>query len=265
VQGVEKGTAEEFFSRLLANAHILHEASAQFAADGDSVSAIACAIGSDAATLESVVWERLNIAPRAPQRQFFQAVATVASSLGGLVDLGEADVSTAIGFVSAVRERMIQAFDADLAHEVAERWGPLAHLADLLMPLGLDMDDFRAQRLEGMRAPEFIKARRAASGQAMLQAQNFRVRGMLDEAVQSAYESDYLAMEAYLVESAMAAGDTALLTVVARAVLVSDSLADMSGLPADFTEAVSAIRGAMADGLGEADGARLRAALIDLP
>jgi hypothetical protein len=265
VQGVDKGTAEEFFSRLLANAQILHEASAQFAGDGDPVSAIACAIGSDAATLESVVWERLNIAPRAPQRQFFQAVATVASSLSGLADLGDADVTTAIGFVTAVRERMTQAFDAELALDVAERWEPLAHLADLPMPSGLDMDDFRAQRLEGLTVAEFIKARRTASGQAMLQAQNFRVRGMLNEAVQSAYDSDYLAMEAYLVESATAAGDTALLTVVARTVLVSDSLADMSGLPAGFTEAVAAIRAAMSDGLGEADGARLHMALIDLP
>jgi hypothetical protein len=265
VQGVDKGTAEEFFSRLLTNAQVLHEASVRAVEEGDLVTALACTIGSDAATLESRVWERLNIAPRSPQRQFFQAIATVASSVDGLADMKPEDLLSADRFVQGVRVRMLEAFDDALAADVADHWGSLAHLSGLPMLSGRDMEGARAQRLEDLTPAEFIKARRTASGKAMLNAQSFRVRGAIPDAIQAAYESDFLAMEAYLVESALAVGDGMLFTSVTRRILVTQALGDIAGLPSDFTDAVAAIRDAMADGLGEADGVRLRAALIDLP
>jgi len=264
VQGVDKGTAEEFFSRLQTNANVLHDASIDFVAEGDDVSAVACALGSDGATLESVVWERLNIAPRAPQRQFFQAVATVAASVDGLVGLDHTQSTTAIAFIGAVRARMVEAFDQGLAAEVNARWGSLEHLADVPMPIGKDIEDMRVRRLEGLTPSEFVTARRRASGQMMLEAQARRVRGATSEAIQAAYESDFLAMEAYLVESAVAAGDTALFTVVTRWALATHAVSEMQGLPSDFTDAVNAIRVVLSDGLGEADGARMRDALIAL-
>jgi hypothetical protein len=264
VQGVDKGTAEEFFSRLQTNANVLHEASVEFVGEGDDVSAVACALGSDGATLESVVWERLNIAPRSPQRQFFQAVATVASSVDGLTGLDADQVATAVAFIGAVRTRMTQAFDEGLAAEVDARWGSLDHLAEVAMPTGRDMEDMRVRRLEGLTAAEFVTARRRSSGQTMLEAQARRVRGSIPEAIQAAYESDFLALEAYLVESALAVGDTSLFTVVTRWALATYSVSELRGLPSDFTDAVNAIRAALADGLGEADGARMRDALIAL-
>jgi hypothetical protein len=264
VQGVDKGTAEEFFSRLQTNASVLHEASRGFAAEGDDVSAVACALGSDAAMLEAVVWERLNIAPRSPQRQFFQAVATVASSVDGLADLEPEDTESAEAFIIAVRARMVAAFDPALAVEVAEHWGPLEHLSGLAMPTGRAMEDKRLERLEGLTPAEFIRARRAASGQMMLEAQARRVRGAISEAIQAAYESDFLALEAYLVESAVAVGDGPLFTVITRWTLATRGVSELPGLPSDFTEAVNAIRGVLADALGEADGSRLREALITL-
>jgi hypothetical protein len=264
VQGVDKGTAEEFFSRLQTNASVLHGASVQFAVDGDDVSAVACALGSDAAMLEAVVWERLNIAPRSPQRQFFQAVATVASSVDGLTDLDPADTTSAEAFIAAVRRRMVGAFDEGLASEVSEHWGPIEHLADLAMPTGRTMDDARERRLEGLTPAEFIKSRRTSSGQMMLEAQARRVRGDIPEAIQAAYESDFLALEAYLVDSAVAVGDRPLFSVTTRWTLATHALGELPGLPSDFTEAVDAIRAVLADGLGDSDGSRLRDALIAL-
>jgi hypothetical protein len=261
---VDEGTAEEFFGRLLADATILHEASVRFAADRDDVSAMACILGADIATLEAVVWERLNIAPRAPQRQFFQAVHSVSGAVSGAPDGEEDDPGNLAAMIEGVRERMLTPFDAGLAEAVLDQWGPIEHLRSIPSPTRESIDVDLATRLEGLTPQEFIRSRRAAAVQTMLDAQEKRVRGSVPQAIQAAFESDFLGLEAYLVESAMAVGDEALLTVVTRQLLAGRAVADLTNLPADFMDAVSDIRGALADGLGKADGARLRDVLVAL-
>jgi len=260
VQGVEKGTAEEFYGRLLATTDVLHEASRRYAGEGDGVSALACALGSDVAAMSSVVWERLNIAPRAPQREFFQAAAIVAASLSRL-EADEHRGSIAEAVIEA-RERAIEGFDVDLAADVSARFADVEHLEALPMPTAAEIDDARVRLLEGMSPTKFITARRTASGQAMLDAQEARVRGSIGDAIGAAYDSDFLACDAYLVESALAAGDQSLFTVITRSELVRRAVAEIAELPSDFTDAVATVRAAMAEGLGEADGNRLRAAVI---
>jgi len=264
VQGVDEGTAEEFYGRLNTDATVLHEASVRFAADRDDVSALACIVGADIATLEAVVWERLNIAPRAPQRQFFQAVASVSSAVDGLRGISPTEELNAAAFVEELRRRLLTPFDDGLAVQVMDSWGPIEHLRSIPLPSADEIEAARSTRMEGLSAREYIRVRRESAAEAMAAARLQRVKGAVSEAIQSAYESDFLAMEAYLVESALAAGDPDLLTVVTRHMLVGRAVADLPGLPADFGGAVSAIRGAMADGLGEADGARLREALVSV-
>jgi len=260
VQGVDKGTAEEFYGRLLSTTDVLHAASRRYASEADSVSALACALGSDVAALSSVVWERLNIAPRAPQREFFQAAAIVAASLS-TIEASDTAGSTAEAVIDA-RVRAIDGFDDDLVEDVWARFADVQHLESVPMPTAADIEDVRTRLLEGMSPTQFIKARRTASGQAMLDAQEARVRGSIGDAIGAAYDSDFLACDAYLVESALATGDQALFTVITRSELVRRAVAEITELPSDFTEAVTAVRAAMADSLGEADGNRLRAAVI---
>jgi len=260
VQGVEKGTAEEFYGRLLATTDVLHEASRRYASEGDGVFALACALGSDIAALSSVVWERLNIAPRAPQREFFQAAAVVAAALSR-IEADEHPGSAAEAVIDA-RERAIEGFDDTLVEDVWARYADVQHLESVPMPTAADIDEARLRLLEGKSPTQFITARRAASGQAMLDAQEARVRGSIGDAVGAAYDSDFLACDAYLVESALATGDQALFTVITRSELVRRAVAEIIELPSDFTEAVTTVRTAMADSLGEADGNRLRAAVI---
>lgn len=261
VQGVDKDTAEEFFGRLVSSAQILSDASRDYARDGEPVSSVACALGADVATLGSVVWERLNIAPRSPQRQFFEAASAVMASLGGLGS-GPGGTVTAADVLTATRARLAASFDASLADDVATRWPGIEHLGGMPAPTQDDVDADVLRRLEGLRPGAFVEARRAAALSAMRVAQDSRIRGEIPEAIQAAYESDYLSLEAYLVESATAAGDAALFTVTTRWVLATHSLSALTGLPPGFPEAVACIRDALVDGLGDADGTRLRSTLV---
>lgn len=268
---VSGGTAEEFYSRLLGNAAVLDEAARRHAAEADAVAALACALGADVATLESVVWERLNIAPRSPQRQFFQVADALTSQLAG----DAADPSAGDGadpqdrqsiadVIAATRQRMVAAFDETLAADVVSRWPGIDYLAEVPAPTAPEIDAAATQRLDGMAWRQFVLSRRAAARTTMLEAQARRVRGEIAEAIQLAYESDFLGLDAYLVESAEAVGDRSLFTVATRWALAVGSVSELSGLPSDFREAVTEIRAAMGGGLGEADSDRLLQALLPI-
>jgi hypothetical protein len=264
LQGVDNGTAEEFFSRLVSNAQVLADAGRDYARDGEVVRAVACALGSDVATLESVVWERLNIAPRSPLRQFFQAAGAVSQEMSGIRDEQFVEEVTAADVVTAARIRLTTTFDETLVDEVRSHWRDLEHLSALPAPRQTDIAADVSRRLEGMDPRGFVHARREAAAASILDAQARRIRGAIAEGIQAAYDSDFQSLEAYLVESAVAAGDDALFTVTTRWVLVTHALAGLTSLPADFPDAIATIRDAMAEGLGEADGTRLRAVLASV-
>jgi hypothetical protein len=71
-------------------------------------------------------------------------------------------------------------------------------------------------------------------------------------------------LEAYLVESAEAAGDHGLWTVELRWELGTCAIAELADLPEDFYLAVTAVRQALSNGLGDPDGARFLSTLPDL-
>jgi hypothetical protein len=108
----------------------------------------------------------------------------------------------------------------------------------------------------------FVAQRRREAAVAMSQAQSARVKGETVAAIQSAYESDFLGLEAYLVESAVAVGDHLLQSVVVRWELASTAVSQLSGLPDGFVLAVQRIRDALGSSLSEADASRLRESLI---
>ncbi len=79
--GVSSGTAEEFYSRCLANAQILEGAARQRVGSGDPVGALADAWGADVNMLQAVMWERILVAARTPQRQFFLVAGAIVTGL----------------------------------------------------------------------------------------------------------------------------------------------------------------------------------------
>lgn len=258
--GVDRGTPEEFYSRRLANAQVLEAAARRRAAAGDRVGAFADAWGADMNTLQATMWERILVAARSPQRQFFQVAEAV---VGGLraprIDGG--DAPTVGRALAAARNAVAGAFDEGLAIEMAARWPDIAYLEAVPAVTPADIDASVEERLDGLTPTSFIERRRRESAKAMLDAQAKRVRGDTVAAIHGAYEADFAGLDAYLVESAMAVGDIALLTVTIRWDLASQAVADLPGLPDDFAGAVGAIRGAVASRVGDSDGGRLLSTL----
>lgn len=259
--GVTSGTAEEFYSRCLANAQALESAARQRAAEGDAVGALADAWGADVNMLQAVMWERIIAAARAPQRQFFQVAEAIVSGLRS--PLEAPDGATTLGrSIAHARERMATAFDDELAREMARRWPDITYLEAVPSVTADDVAAAVSARLLGLSAEEFVSRRRSDAAAAMLEAQTHRVRGETSEAIQCAYQGDFTALEAYLVDSAVAAGDHDLLTVTVRWDLAVQAVSDVPGLPDDFSQAISLIRTAIVSGIGEADGRRLIESLV---
>jgi hypothetical protein len=263
VLGVDRGTAEEFHGRLLATAHTLDRSARQHANRGDSVSAVAAAWGADVTSIQAVLWERILIASRAPQRQYFQAAASLSRALAAL-DESSASGATAEAVLKHARERLSAEFDDSLRREVDAQLPEITYLAMLAAPTTQDMQDAVDARIDDHTPAEFVAERRRAAIDAMLRAQSDRIKRDIPAAIRSAYDSDFSILEGYLVESALAVGDKYLLTVTIRADLVTGAITELTGLPEDFAKAVSTLRDAMTSALNEADGERLRSLLLPL-
>ena len=259
--GVTSGTAEEFYGRCLANAQVLEGAARRRAGDGDSVGALADAWGADVSMLQAVMWERIIAAASAPQRQFFRVADAIVTGLRSPV--GDADhPATLAACVTQARDRMVAAFDDELAREMARRWPDIAYLAAVPAVSDDEVAAYVDARLLGLRPQEFVRRRRDEAARAMLEAQTHRVRGETTEAIQAAYQGDFAGLDAYLVDSAVASGDQSLLTVTIRWDLAVHAVNELPGLPGDFSRAITVIRGAIAAGLGETDGRRLLDSLV---
>jgi hypothetical protein len=145
---------------------------------------------------------------------------------------------------------------------MARRWPDITYLEAVPSVTAEDVAAAVTSRLLGLSPAEFVSRRRSEAAAAMLEAQTHRVRGEISEAIQSAYQGDFTALEGYLVESAVAAGDHDLLTVTIRWDLAVQAVSDVPGLPDDFSQAISVIRTAIVSGIGEADGHRLIESLV---
>jgi hypothetical protein len=258
--GVSEGTAEEFYGRCLANAQILESAAHQFATADDTVSALACAWGADVSLVQAVTWERILVGSSAPQKRYFRAAESLTAALG-VSDDWSASVDSVGQLVSSARGQLATRFDHGLAQDMRTRWPDITYLGMLAPPTDAQIREAAVSRLDGMSSAAFVLVRRQAAASALERANRERIRAGLSDAIGSAYESDFLSLEAYLVESATAAGDWALFSVITRWVLVTHAMADLAGLADDFPRAVQEIRMTMAQALGQGDGERFLKAL----
>jgi hypothetical protein len=252
--GLATNSDEEFYTWCLGNAAVLERAARRHAEYGDVVSAVATAWGADVYTLQAVTWERILVASHSPQRQFFRVADAVSSAMRQAPLAGGDDAEAG---VRIARAAVAHAFDAGLAREMSTRWPDIDYLA-ALPPLDPELvSEAVATRLRSLRPEEFAATRRAEAVELMLEAQMQRVRGDVVTSIHTAFDSDLASLEAYLVESAVAAGDDDLMTVSIRWELATNVVSELPGLPNEFVGAVRAIRAALVVGLGEADGRRL--------
>ena len=253
--GVAHGAAEEFYALRVANAGILERAARARVAAGDAVGAVALAWAADVEVFQAVVWERVVVVAGATPRHFFEGAEQAVAVPGEWA-------ADAEGLLRASRSALLSRLDAPLAREIAQRWPDSAYLAALTAPTPDSFAQAAAQRLEGQTPDDFVRRRRQQGMAQFQQAQEQRVRGNISDAIRLAYAADSLYLEAYLVESAVASGDPALLTVTSRWELSTQSVAALASLPGDFSPAVSAIRAALAMPLGDMDGQRLMDSLL---
>lgn len=255
-------TAEEFYGQCMANAQVLEQASRRRAASGDAVGALATAWGGDIYTAQGILWERILGAAAATHRQLYRASDALFRGLRAEpVGAGAAVDATCADVVRAARARLLAECDDALTEAIAAAWTDVSPLDLLPAPTQSDLTAAVSVRLQGLAPAAFIARRREASRDAMARAQELRVRGESTKALQTAYEGDFLAFEAYLVESAIAAGDLALQSVAVRWELATAAISALPGLPEGFASGVAAIRGALTSGLADADAARLLATL----
>ena len=257
----DRASAEEFYSRCLSNASILDASARRFAQHGDAVSALATAWGADVYAAQAVVWERILVAAVTPQRQFFRVAGALITGLTSSAP-AQGNQPTVQEVLECSRQGLLSACDPDLRDGVRAAWSDHGHLSTLIAPDAAALAESARVRLGGLTPEAFIAHRRAEAAEAMGRAQALRIKGESVAAIEAAYDSDFRALEAYLVESAVAAGDGHLLTVTVRWELAACAVAALPGLPDGFLAAVGRIRDAIATGLGDADGSRLRDALI---
>lgn len=256
-----QSSAEEFYGQCLASARVLDEAARRFASSGDAVAAVACAWGADAYSAQGVIWERVLGAAAAPRRQMYRASEALFAGMRAHDAGSGTTIATCADAVRGARRRLLAECDDSLADAIASSWIDLDFLEGLPEPSLAEVSAAAGARLGGVSAPAFVAARRAAADAAMGRAQALRVRGEGLAALKEAYDADFLALEGYLVESAVAAGDVALLTVVIRWELATAAIAAMGGMPEVFVAGVGSIRRALASALVDADAQRMLAAL----
>ncbi|MCH1448117.1 MAG: hypothetical protein L7U42_05385, partial [Candidatus Nanopelagicales bacterium] len=124
-------------------------------------------------------------------------------------------------------------------------------------PSDKDLLDSVRGRTGGLEIEAFITHRRQESVESMTAALGAEASGETATAIEMAYASDLHALEGYLVESAIALGDTYLMTVTIRWELITEAIAMMADLPQEFAPAVEAIRAAVAAAVGEAEWSRI--------
>ena len=250
-------SAEEIYADLLQRVHVLTPMSVTYSEQGDVANAVLCTWAADVATAQAVAWERIVVVTHSPQTPFFALGDRLARALREGLEQRRGAYASARDLVQAMRTRLLEAVDADLAEDITTRFGSLDHLASFEAPSTERLRESGNSRLGGLQAATFISQRRVEAQSRMRDALADRVRGDTNGAISAAYEADMLTLEAYLVESALAIGDTHMLTVQVRWDLAVAALTRLAGVPDDFGQAVSVVRQTLVASVGSGDGARL--------
>jgi hypothetical protein len=246
-------TADRMRTQASAQAAVLAQASREHAAVGKVVEAVAAAWAVEVLMLQATLASQVLVDRRAPNYRYFESAERIVQAL----DLTWAPADSAAATIRAGRQVLAQVVEPVVLSELSDAFVSLDYLEDVP---GLDdgmVTAFTQTRLRGTTAQRLVQTRRQEVADAMLQAQSMRMRGDVPGAIRRAYEADFGALEAYLVESATAAGDQALFTVSTRWDLAAFAMAQLAGLPESFEPAVQQIRHALVQALGEPDGSRL--------
>jgi hypothetical protein len=247
--------------RFLRDAEVLSVAARERAAEKDALSAVVLTWGADLALAKAVAWEDES-GSATPSVRTLLRWADAALRPGAAADV--ASPVRASDVVLEARRSLRDGCTPAVQRALTAAWPDLDALDVLPAPTSLDVERAVQARLGGDSPAAYVSARRSAARALLLTARERRVAADTSGAIEAAYQADLGTVEAYLVESARAAGDEHLLSVITRWELVTRAIAALSGLPASVIPAVTLLRDAMSAALGPADGERLRREFGDL-
>jgi hypothetical protein len=264
-ESIEDLGGHDYYSALIQKGNRLNLASRRLAGEQAIIEAIACQVGADLLVVQAVIWEQLIVLSRNANAQLLAHAAPIFQSLfDSLGSIADNEVPVA-SMLTRLRLELVKAVQPSQAQELESRFSALDHFDPLTAVTAIDLEEWRLQRIGRLNVEEYVQLRRAESVQRMQKAQELRVSGAIPNAIATAYESDMLALDAYLIESAVASGDAHYFTVVMRWELAVESVSTMQGVPDAFREAVEAIRVVMLSALDGGDQPRMRARFPNLP
>lgn len=234
---------------------ILRAAAQRFAGEGATTEAVSCAVAADIATVQSYLTDNLHPESRRRYFRHTQDALTVDHSPA------TETASSALAYMFAFREWLLDLAPPGQVTDMADVLADHSYLSTLPAPDTQAWRSFRERRLAGATVAEFVEAKMASARRLHLAAQVAQTESSEDpklgRPINIAYRAESVTLEAYLVQSANAAGDAALMTVTSRWELVAHALIHQQGLPSDFDAALSQIRSTMVGALDPADGRRL--------
>lgn len=256
---VARSSRDVTVERLVGHASLLHDASVGRADHGEPEAATVLQWGGDVLIAEATLLDR-----NAPSAGSVRSFLRSAEGMIQRIPAGDDAAVTAAELVARTRIRIRDAADPGMQRELGRSWSSLDHLEGFTAPTHGDLQQAADARLGSLPPASFVAARRTQARESMRAAQHHRIGGRTSEAIAGVYESDLAALEASLVESAVAVGDPLLLTVTIRWAIVTKAIGSIATLPDSVVGAAQRIRAAIAESLGPADGARTAAGFIPL-
>ena len=249
-------TPEMLYADTMTRKHSYGDLSQAYAMAGNAYGAVMSAWLADINTVQAVMWERVMIATPDPEAAFVVIGSTITRTLAAQPTIGQG-ASTARDCIEHARAAMAHGFAESTLRAVEADYLPLDHLTHLPAPTAEQVTKTRASRLGGMDVAAVSTRRRSDARDLMRVAVAMADEGMTTEAMQQAWQADWATLESYLLDSAALCGDDTLVSVDFRWAIASAAVSQIPGLPANFVEAVTTIREAMAKALGMIEGSRL--------
>lgn len=240
------------------------ELSRSYAERGEARLAVHAMWGSDIELLQQLLWESgLGEAPD-PLAQ----VAAVGDAVVGSLEVAAPQShsgTTARGAVERAREAMVATFDESVHQMLADRFLPLDHLDLLPAPTSEDAVRSAATRLGARTAHQLAADLRTTAADCMAVAEVMLLEDDMEGALRQVRQADLASFEAYLVLSAIQAGDTALASVDLRWDLAAMLAQDTGSEADDLDEAAGGWRDRMVGLVGSVEAGALRAFFEPVP
>jgi hypothetical protein len=229
-----------------------------YAAQGEARLALLALWAADVLIVQSLLWESgLGSAPD-PDAQLAAVGRAVDSSLRD--DSAPVDPSGSVtSALQRARTALLSTFDASVHAMLTERFVSPGHLDGLSVAGEGAVLDARRSRLGDRSAQELSEDLRVTAADCMAVSAWMARSGLAADAMAQARMADLASFEAYLVEAAVAVGDTSLATVDLRWDIATAAVENIIDLPAGLSDSVQHLREILLGAVGPAEGDALRA------